>query len=73
MAGGQRLCPLLHQAVRALGQLGALQPQRGLWGRIALEVRVFAPLSSGRKRSLFDLLCQIAPLQWESKRWTLTH
>lgn len=29
----------------ALGQLGALRPQHGLWGRIALEGRVLAPLS----------------------------
>lgn len=57
-------------SLRALGQPGALRPQHGLWGRIALEGRVLAPLSYGGKCSSFDLLCQIAPLQQESKRWT---
>lgn len=47
-------------------------PRHGLCGRIELEVGVLAPLSSQGKCSLFDLLCQITPLQQESERWTLT-
>ena len=31
-----------------------------LWGRIALQARVLAALSSGGKHSLLDLLCRIA-------------